>query len=80
MVNDKSFGIVSQELMFSILHDCAMGGRRVLQGSFCPVQLINLTIIPQVGRGGRGVGGHSTTCYTYREVPPLGLTPYTCHR
>ena len=24
MVNDKSFGIVSQELMFSILHDCAV--------------------------------------------------------
>ena len=28
------------------------GGRRVRQGSFCPVQLISLTIIPQVGGGG----------------------------
>ena len=51
------------------------GGWRVRQGSFCPVQLISLTIIPQVG--GRGVGGHSTTFYKYREVPPLGRTPYT---
>ena len=52
MVNDKSFGIVSQELVFSILRDCDIGGRRVFRGLFCPVQLISPKIIPPVGEGG----------------------------
>ena len=56
MVYDKSFGIVSHELMFSILRDCTMNQYcwwpAVLRGSLYPVQLISHMIIPPMGEGG----------------------------
>ena len=58
MVNDKSFGIVSQELVFSILRDCDIGGRRIFRGLFCPVQLISPKIKPPVGEGGGATQQH----------------------